>query len=489
MSTTSTPPAPGTTKSPAASRPPGSSPRGPLRALIMRLHFYAGVFVAPFLIIAALSGALYALTPSLEEGIYSHELHVPKSETSVSLEQQILAAQAVVGDQAPSEVRPAPAPGDTTRIMFADPTLGESESRAIFINPANAEVRGDLTVYGTSGILPLRTWISELHRTLHLGTFGRYYSEMAASWLWVIALAGLALWLSKPKRGKKTEAVKSRKPQKGSRARLAALHGTGGVVLLVGLLFLSATGLTWSQLAGANISTLRTSMDWTTPKLATSLDPATAAAPAGDHDHHGSSASMAAGTDPAMFDHVLNTARQQEIINAGQIKINPPAAEGKAWTVTEIKRSWPTEVDAVAIDPTTMNVTGTLVFNDFNLGAKLTQWGISAHMGVLFGLANQLVLVAIALGLAASIVGGYLMWWKRRPTRGSTWALGRPPARSFLRTAPWPLTVIVIIVATAVGIALPLLGFSLVLFLIGDALTGALKRRRHLTGSATTSSR
>lgn len=60
----------------------------------------------------------------------------------------------------------------------------------------------------------------------------------------------------------------------------------------------------------------------------------------------------------------------QDTISAGQIKINPPAAEGKAWAVVEIKCSWPTRIDAVAMDPTTMNVTGSLVFNEFNLGAK-----------------------------------------------------------------------------------------------------------------------
>lgn len=477
MSTTSTPPAPDKTKGPAMSPAPGGSPRGPLRALIMRLHFYAGVFVGPFLIIAALSGALYALTPSLEEGIYSHELHVPASETSVSLEEQILAAQEVVGNQDPSEVRPAPQPGETTRIMFTDPTLGESQSRAIFINPSNAEVRGDMTVYGTSGVLPLRTWISELHRTLHLGTYGRYYSELAASWLWVISLAGLILWLTKPKRGRKPTDDTARKPKKSSRARIASLHGTGGVFLLVGLLFLSATGLTWSQLAGANISSLRTAMEWTTPKLATSLELADVTAPTGAHDHHGTSGTMSAGTDPAMFDQVLQTARQQEIINTGQIKINPPAADGKAWTVTEIGRSWPTEVDAVAIDPATMKVTGTLVFDDFNLAAKLTQWGIAAHMGVLFGLANQLALAVIALGLTASIVGGYLMWWKRRPTRSSNWAVGRPPPRRFLRTAPWPLTALVIIAALAAGTALPTLGLSLAVFLVFDLVLSKTKKR------------
>jgi len=466
--------------------------RGPVRALIMRLHFYAGVFVGPFLVIAALSGALYALTPALEEGIYSKELHVPVSQTSVPLAEQIRAAQQVVGDQQPSAVRPAPKPGDTTRIMFADPALGESESRAIFINPANAEVRGDLTVYGTSGVLPFRTWIDDLHRTLHLGTAGRYYSELAASWLWVIALAGLALWLTKPRR-KNTAATGTNPASRTApsragrfgRAGIAKIHGTGGVVLLLGFLFLSATGLTWSQLAGDNIANLRTSLDWTTPKLPTALSPAAAAPAAGSEHDHSHAGTAAAGTDPAMYDHVLAAARQEPVIDAGKVEIKPPAKAGKAWTVTEIDRSWPTQADAAAVDPSTMTVSGKLVFNDFNLAAKLTRWGIDAHMGVLFGLANQLVLVVIALGLAGSVIGGYLMWWKRRPTRGTSWAAGRPPARRFLRTAPWPLTTAVAILALAVGIAVPLLGISLAAFLAFDTVLGIVKNRRQSAGTVT----
>ncbi|UMX83804.1 hypothetical protein MJ561_22200 [Klebsiella pneumoniae] len=38
-------------------------------------------------------------------------------------------------------VRPASALGETTRIMFADPGLGESESRAIFVDPVALRVK------------------------------------------------------------------------------------------------------------------------------------------------------------------------------------------------------------------------------------------------------------------------------------------------------------------------------------------------------------
>jgi uncharacterized iron-regulated membrane protein len=56
------------------------------------------------------------------------------------------------------------------------------------------QVKGDLIVYGTSGVLPLRTTLDYLHRNLMLGDVGRNYSELAASWLWLGALGGVWLW-------------------------------------------------------------------------------------------------------------------------------------------------------------------------------------------------------------------------------------------------------------------------------------------------------
>ncbi|OYD71899.1 PepSY domain-containing protein, partial [Rhodococcus sp. OK302] len=48
------------------SSPPTKKPRS-ARPLILRLHFYAGILIGPFILIAALSGGLYAIAPSIEK--------------------------------------------------------------------------------------------------------------------------------------------------------------------------------------------------------------------------------------------------------------------------------------------------------------------------------------------------------------------------------------------------------------------------------------
>lgn len=212
--------------------------RGALLTLLRRLHFYIGLFIGPFIFVAALTGTLYVLTPQLENALYHEALRTPDTGQNLPLSQQIAAARQYIGDDARiAAVRPAPYPGDTTRVQFMDPALGESESRAIFVSPATLAIQGDLTVYGTSGVLPLRTWIDQFHRALLLGDTGRIYSELAASWLWVAALGGVVLWLtSRPKRKLKVRQTPQRKARHW--------HITLGVALLLGLLFFSATGLT-----------------------------------------------------------------------------------------------------------------------------------------------------------------------------------------------------------------------------------------------------
>ncbi|MDQ1084840.1 MULTISPECIES: PepSY domain-containing protein [Microbacterium] len=438
------------------------SARAWLLPLLRRLHFFAGLLVGPFILIAALSGGMYALAPLLEKGLYAHELTASSTETAAPLVTQITAAQAYVGGGDPVAVRPAPAPGDTTRVLFADPALPESTTRAVFVDPATAEIRGDLPVYGTSGALPLRHWISDLHRSLHLGDVGRWYSELAASWLGIVALAGLALWV-----GRRTGRRRRPSRRVDGYRRLSNRHAVIGVWVVLGAVFLSATGITWSAYAGANIAQLRAAMGAGTPVLNT-----TGAGAITGHAHHGGASAAPVTVGAATFEDVLAVARSTDVDSA-EVEIRPPAGDGAAWVVQEIHRSFPTEVDAVAIDASTMRVSDRVRFADYPLLAKLSRWGIDLHSGTLFGLANQLVLFALAIGIAALVVLGYAMWWTRRPTRG----LAAAPARGVLRHAPWWGTSAVLVAAVAIGIVLPLVGYTLAAFVVFDSLVGWRARR------------
>ncbi|MGO1549077.1 MAG: PepSY domain-containing protein [Nesterenkonia sp.] len=118
----------------------------------------------------------------------------------------------------------------------------------------------------------MRTWVDRLHRSLHLGEFGRRYSELAASWLGVIAAAGVGLWAIRAKKTRKArQMLGPTLTHKGLR-RVRSGHGAVGIWAALGILFLSSTGITWSQHGGGNFSSLREAVDWTTPQLSTALE-------------------------------------------------------------------------------------------------------------------------------------------------------------------------------------------------------------------------
>ncbi|UUU26507.1 PepSY-associated TM helix domain-containing protein [Streptomyces sp. DSM 40750] len=439
---------------------PDATTRGwaPLRPLVLRLHFYAGVLVAPFLLVAALTGGLYAASFSLEELVYADRTTVAKvGDEKLPISEQVAAARKAHPEGAISAVRPSPEDDATTRVMLSGVEgIDETNTLAVFVDPYTAEVRGALEQYGSTGALPVRTWIDKFHANLQLGETGRLYSELAASWLWVISGGGLVLWFARRRARRKVRGTSGRR-------RTLGLHGTVGVWAAAGFFFLSATGLTWSTYAGANIEVLRTELHQATPAVS---------AAAGDHGGHDAGSADGGAAAEGDLGKILAAARAEGL--GDPVEIVPPADASSTYVVRQVQRSWPTKQDAVAVDPATAEVTDTLRFADFPILAKLSRWGIDAHTGVLFGLANQLLLMALALSLVMLILWGYRMWWQR----GRASSFGRPIPRGAWQQVPPHLLVPALAVIAVLGYFVPLLGIPLAVFLVVDVALGEIAYRR-----------
>lgn len=449
--------------------------RSAFGALLLRLHFYAGILVAPFLVIAAVTGLAYTLTPQLDAVLYGDELHAAQAGGPARpLADQIAAARAAHPDGSVTSVVPGEG-GATTRITFAVESLADDRAHTVYVDPVSAQVQGTLTTW--FGYTPATTWLDDLHRNLHLGVVGRYYSEVAASWLWVLVGGGLVLWWRRRARTRITRSLllPDLTAKKGVR-RTRGWHATTGVWLAVGLLLLSATGLTWSRHAGDNFSQALDVLRGTRPELTTSLTPGTAAAGGGHHD--ADSPAGGAPIDPAAADTVLRVARANGL--SGPVEITPAADTGSAWTVAQTDSTWPVRKDKAAIDPATGTVVSRVDFADWPLLSKLSTLGIDAHMGVLFGPLNQILLAALAAGLLCVIVWGYRMWWQRRPTRSDRGALvGAAPAGrgAWQRLPAWTI-VVGLPLTFLTGWALPVFGVTLLGFLAVDMLRAAVRGHR-----------
>lgn len=442
-----------------------------LAPIVLRLHFYAGLLIGPFLLIAALTGLAYALVGQVDAAVYRHELRVDAVGTQqLQLSEQLAVATASQPEGTVTSIRPPALPDDTTRVVLAvpeDPDVPADYSRTVFVDPYSGQVRGTLTTYGEW--LPVRAWFDELHRNLHLGAFGRNYSELAASWLWVVALGGLFLWIGYRRRTGRLRRLALPDRDATPRRRRLTWHGAVGVWIVAGLLALSVTGLTWSRYAGTNIGSMTQAIR---PALSTELDP-TAAMPMTGHEHHGGAPTS--GAEPlGGVNTVLQSARDAGM--RGPMWMTPPPDAHSAWLIAERKRDIPTHLDTITVNPLNGEITGRSNFSDWSLLQKSTEWAIDGHMGVLFGIPNQILVAFIVIGLITVITRGYLMWWRRRPTKGRRWPMS-PRRGGLLALKPVEL-VVVAAVTIGIGWFTPLLGISLAVFLAIDLASAFLAGRQ-----------
>lgn len=106
--------------------------------------------------------------------------------------------------------------------------------------------------------------------------------------------------------------------------------------------------------------------------------------------------------------------------------------------------------------------------------------GIMVLPLMVFHLTQLLVCAVIALAIAAMVLTGYRMWWKRRPTRG-----GLPSLLDTTTGHQCFVYAIALAAALGVGLFMPLLGISLAVFVVVDILL-AFRARREAPPTART---
>ncbi|WP_338598035.1 PepSY domain-containing protein [Saccharopolyspora sp. SCSIO 74807] len=439
----------------AVERTGAAKPRSGTAALARRVHFLAGLAVAPFLVIMCLTGLANAFTPQIVNTVHGQELFADTGTGSPRpASDQVAAAAAAHPEGIVKAVIPPPEPDRTTRVVLSVPGLPDidefsEEDLTVYVNPYTDHVQGELTTVKDRP--PAQVWLRNAHGNLHLGPPGRLYSEFATSWVPLIVLGGLVLRLGRRRsRGLLTSSRRST----SEHARLRGLHGWLGLCLSLGLSALAVTGFSQSNFVGDRVDQLLTTLDSGEP----SLESEKVAAPPG-----------AARID---IDRVLETAGADGL--RGELTITAPSEPGEVFTVEETGEGWPVQSDSIAVHPYTGQVTERLAFDDYPLLAKLNVLGVRAHDGTLFGIPNQIVVSLVALGTLVLIVLAYRMWWSRRP-RGASWPPAPPPIwRAHPKTA-----LLALVTAAAILVwVLPVVGTTLIGFLVTDMVINAVKRRR-----------
>ena len=91
--------------------------------ILWRWHFYAGLFVMPFLMVLAITGAIYVFKPQIENFLYGDMLRVAASGQSKLAYGKLLgiAARALPVDAVPTSVAVSADPSRSTEAVFRLP--------------------------------------------------------------------------------------------------------------------------------------------------------------------------------------------------------------------------------------------------------------------------------------------------------------------------------------------------------------------------------
>lgn len=142
------------------------------------------------------------------------------------------------------------------------------------------------------------------------------------------------------------------------------------------------------------------------------------------------------------------------------------------WTATETREPWRMSNNAVSVDTYNSKIVDYLPFANFPVAAKLTAWGIQLHMGILFGITNQLILFFSAIGIMFLIIKGYQIWWIKRPSKGFSYAALPGAWRKTNPLGLWSLIIIFLIYAWLA----PIFAVTICVFLIIDGLYNLTRR-------------
>ena len=424
--------------------------------LAWRWHFYAGLFVAPFMVMLALTGIIYLFKPQLDSLMYSSLLEVPVGHHTVPADDLLQRVKAAYPQGQVTQYLP---PVNAERsAQFVVKNAGHELN--VFVDPYHGDILGEQDAKQN-----LQAIARAIHGELMIGTVGDRLIEMAAGWGVVLVVSGLFLWWP---RG---QAAGILWPRLSSRGRLLwrdlhAVTGFWGATLLLVMLL---SGMTWTGFWGkqyAQVWNVFPAAMWdnvpTSDIEARSLNSATRQTVpwamentpmpmSGDHaEHmnHGNAHAGPAAPEVSLQD-VQNIASERKVEPGYSITL-PTTATG-VFTIAVFADD-PRNDATLHIDQYTGKVLADVRFEHYGTVARATEIGVMLHEGKMFGTFNQIVVLLICLMILLSAVSGVVIWWKRRPEG----KFGVPPLRHDLPT--WKTGVAIMLV---LAVVFPLVGASL----------------------------
>ncbi|QDT14083.1 PepSY-associated TM helix domain-containing protein [Alienimonas californiensis] len=408
------PVAPGRETQPRLARP-GQT----LFRVIWRWHFYAGLFVAPIVIVAALTGGIYLFAAEIGDVANREQLFAAESTAGgepAAAQAIVDAAEAALPEQRATgltwhadarrtvEVKMEPRPSATDAAdSEADAGEGGGGRRGrgttVYVHPSTAEVQA--VSGGPQKLSGFFRVVLEIHRTLFAGTPGRIVVELATCWTIVLFLTGAYLWW--PRRKEKVRGVWKARWSAKPYTRLRDLHALTGIYLWPVCMTIFVTGLFYTLVWGKSFHVVSAPLFAATAPTADDPPPGeTAEEDAAPRFTFGQAVAEARAFDPAR-----------------DVTISIPHEPGAHYEVSAIN-------DYARGTYGAMNSTGFKLhrhtgdaFGHEDLADNERYWwhtwAYPLHVGSVFGPASKVLWLIACVALVALPVTGLWMWWKRRP--------------------------------------------------------------------------
>jgi uncharacterized iron-regulated membrane protein len=436
-----------------------------------RWHFYAGLYVIPFLLMLAVTG-LVMLWISFSAQLNGERAEVlPTGAVMAASALQAAAEAAVPGGTATQYIEPMAA--DRVAVFKVD--VGDNAT-TVLIDPYTGAVVD--TFPWRAGWYDFAT---DIHGTLLIGDLGDWLIEIAASLGIVLVVTGVYLHWPRGRGGWRAALL----PDLTARGRAfwRGLHGAVGLWVSAVLLVFLVSGLSWAGIWGGKLVQAWSTFPaekWDNVPLSDATHAAMNHGAAKEvpwgleqtpMPASGSQQGVMAVAAPVSIDGVVEYARALGF--NGRFQLNLPAGAAGVWTLSHDSMSNdgpnPAADRTLHIDQFTGHVLADVGYADYSAYAKAMAWGIAFHEGDL-GLWNLALNTLFCLAMVFLPLTGMVMWWKRRPVGAAR--LAAPP-----RPRDMPLWKGAIAVVVVLGLLFPMAGATMLAVVMLDWLV-----LRHLPG-------
>lgn len=482
---------------PGESRPVFRPESAGLFRVVWRWHFYAGLLIAPLLIAMSITGGLYIFKNEILNTWRRQLVYVEPGLVRVPYQSQIDAALSLHPQATLVRLRAAPTP-ELATIVTLRPTASTSGAAShpapaatqsartsatskadaprptvdVYVDPYTGGVLGQVASTATPEMV--FATILKLHRTLWAGTTGRILNELATSWSVVLLITGVYLWW--PRKTGRSAGVWTLRWKAKLYTVLRDLHSVPGLYFVPICAIIVVTGMFYTVAVGKVVHDAAHA--WVgEPEEAAVASKAGAGfrAKTGLRDSAEQTGDAPSPPPSRSIDELLGVVREQHPDRFLSATFSTPRATSENTiaikAINDIYRTYgPMRITDFTLDKATGAVAKSV---DGSQTAHFWHnWTYPLHVGSVYGLTTKILWLLACVMLVVLPVTGAWMWWERRPRGRSGF-----PRRPETKVPRWLVGLIL-----ALCIVLPVMGASVVLILLGEAIY---RRFRRLPQSAT----